>query len=67
MKDGTFVAIKHIKRANRSPIYRIPDFISEYLINILDMFLEGNKEIAIIYKQMDVSLRYIIIVAGGPL
>ena len=67
LKDGTFVAIKRVKRADRSPVYRTPDFTSEHLVNILDMFLEGDEEIAIVYEQMDVSLRHIVAVAGGPL
>ncbi len=31
------------------------------------MFLEGDDEIIIVYKEIDVSLRYIIVVTGGPL
>ena len=66
LKDGTFVAIKRVKRADRNPVYRTPDFTSEH-VNILDMFLEGDEDIIIVYEQMDVSLRHIVAVVGGPL
>lgn len=49
-KDRPFIAIKRVKRADRDPIYRISDFTSDYLINIKDMFLEGDEEIIIIYE-----------------
>ena len=66
-EDGPFVAIKRVKKADYNLIYRIPDFISNYLINIKDMFLEGNDEVMIVYEQMDISLKHIMAVTGGPL
>jgi len=67
MKDRAFVAIKRVKRADRDPVYRVPDFTSDHLVSIKDMFLEGDDEIVIVYEQMDVSLRHIVAVTGGPL
>ncbi len=67
MKDRAFVAIKRVKRADRNPVYRLTDFTSDHLVNIKDMFLEGDDEIVIVYEQMDVSLRHIVAVIGGPL
>lgn len=39
-----------MKRANYNPIYYLLDFISDYLINIKDIFLKGNNKIIIVYK-----------------
>ncbi len=66
-EDGPFVAIKRVKRADRDLVYRVPEFTSDHLVNIKDMFLEGDDEIVIVYEQMDVSLRHIMAVTGGPL
>ena len=66
-EDGPFVAIKRVKRADRDLVYRVPDFTSDHLVNIKDMFLEGDEEIVIVYEQMDVSLKHIVAVTGGPL
>ncbi|KAL9132040.1 MAG: hypothetical protein Q9217_000168 [Psora testacea] len=67
MNDRAFLAIKRVKRVNLEPVYCVPDFTSDHLVNIKDMFLEGDDEIVIVYEQMDVSLRHIIAVTGGPL
>ena len=67
MNNRVFVAIKRMKRANPEPLYRVPDFKSDHLVNIRDMFLEGDHEIVIVYEQMDVSLRHVMAVTGGPL
>ncbi len=66
-EDGPFVAIKRVKRADRELVYRIPGFKNDHLVNIKDMFLECEDEIVIVYQQMDVSLRHIMAVTGGPL
>ena len=66
-KGGDFVAVKRVKRVDPKPVYTVPDFKSDHLVNIKDMFLEGNDEIIVIYEQMDVSLRHIMAVSGGPL
>ena len=65
-EDGPFVAIKRTKNGDRNLVHKIPNFTSDCLVNIKDMFLEGD-EIVTIYEQMDVSLRHIMAVAGGPL
>ena len=66
VEDGVFVAIKRVKRVDPKPVYHIPDSRSDHLVNIKEMFLEDN-EIVIVYEQMDVSLRHIMAVNGGPL
>lgn len=66
-ENGDFVAIKRMKRVDSKPVYTVPDFTSDHLVNIKDMFLEGHAEIVIIYEQMDVSLRHVMAVSGGPL
>lgn len=65
-KDRTFVAIKRAKKSGVEPVLRIPDFVSDHVVNIKDMFVD-KEEVVIIYEQMDVSLRHIMAVAGGPL
>ncbi len=65
-KDRTFVAIKRAKKSGIEHVLRIPDSVSDHVVNIKDMFVD-NKEIVIIYKQMDISLRHIIAVTDGPL
>lgn len=65
-KGGAFVAIKRTKRTDSQPVYRVPEFKSDHLVHLKDMFLEG-EEIVIVYEQMDVSLRHIMAVTGGPL
>lgn len=66
VEDGSFVAIKRVKRVDPKPAYHIPDSKSDHLVNIKEIFLEDN-DIVIVYEQMDVSLRHIMAVNGGPL
>ena len=49
------------------PVYRVPDLMSDYLVNIKDMFLEGDDKYGIVCEQMDVLLRHIMAVTGGLL
>ena len=65
MEDRAFLTIKRVKRAN--PVYRVADFTSDHLVNTKDMFLEGDDDIVIVYEQMDVCLKHIVAVIGGPL
>jgi len=65
-KDRTFVAIKRAKKSGVEHMLRIPDFVSDHVVNIKDMFVD-KEEMVIIYEQMNVSLRHIMVVAGGPL
>lgn len=65
-KDRSFVAIKRAKKSSIDDVFRIPDFVSDHVVNIKDMFLD-KEEVVIVYEQMDVSLRHIMAVAGGPL
>lgn len=65
-KDRIFVAIKRAKKSDVEHMLRISNFVSDHVINIKDMFVD-KKEIIIIYEQMNVSLRHIMIVASDPL
>lgn len=65
-KDRTFVAIKRAKKSGVEHELRIPDSVSDHVVNIKDMFVD-KEEVVIIYERMDVSLRHIMAVAGGPL
>lgn len=67
MEDRAFVAIKRAKRADHDLVYRVPDLTSDHLVNIKDVFLEGDDDIVIVYEQTDVSLKHIMAVTGGPL
>jgi len=65
-KDRSFVAIKRAKRSSVDNALRIPEFMSDHVVNIKDMFWDKGEAI-IDYEQMDVSLRHIMAVAGEPL
>ena len=67
MNRREFVAIKRIKRIASTPVYTVPAFESNQIVNIKEMFLEGDNLITVVYEQMDVSLRHIMAVKGGPL
>ncbi|MCJ1360236.1 MAG: hypothetical protein MMC33_010239 [Icmadophila ericetorum] len=67
MDRREFVAIKRIKRIASTPVYTVPAFESNQIVNIKEMFLEGDNLITVVYEQMDVSLRHIMAVKGGPL
>jgi len=65
-KDRIFVAIKRAKKSGVEYMLRISDFVSDYVVNIKDMFVD-KKEMMIIYEQINVLLRHIMAVTGGPL
>ncbi len=65
-KDRIFVAIKRVKKSRIEHVLRIPDSVSNYVVNIKDMFVD-NKEIVIIYKQINILLRHIITVTDNLL
>ena len=67
MKDWAFVVIKHMKRANCNPAYWVANFTSNHLVNIKDIFWEGDNNIVIVYEQMNVFLKHIITVTEGLL
>lgn len=50
IEDRAFMAIKRVKRADRDPMKRVADFTSDHLVNIKDMFLEGDDDIMIVYE-----------------
>jgi len=66
IEDRVFVA-NYVKRADRNPIYRVPDFASDYFVNIKNIFLEGDNEIVIICEQIDLSLKYIVVGNWKPI
>ena len=61
MNIRVFVAVKHIKRANLESVYHVSDLKSKHLINIRNMFLKDDHEIMIVYKQINISLRHVMI------
>jgi hypothetical protein len=66
-KDDVCVSIKRMQRVSHEPVFSIPNFKSDHLVNIIDIFLEGGNTIAVVYEYMDVSLRNIMAVNRGPL
>jgi hypothetical protein len=53
------VTIKRLKDIiNKSLIYKIQHFISDYVVNIRELYFDKD-DLVIIYKQMDISLRHI--------
>jgi hypothetical protein len=65
-EDGVYVAIKRMP-VSRKPVFSIPDFESDYLVNIRDMFMEDDKTVAVVYEYVDVSLRNIMAASGMTL
>ncbi len=65
-KNRNFVAIKYAKKSSINNIFRISDFVNNYVVNIKNIFL-NKKKIIIVYKQIDIFLKYIIAVIGNSL
>jgi len=55
-KELSLVAIKRVKRVDKSPVNRITPFTSDYLVQIRNMYKDGD-EIVIVYEIIDVTLR----------
>ena len=62
MNNRVFVAVKCMKRANSESLYYVSDLKSDYLVNIRDIFLKDNHKIVIVYEQMNISLKHVIII-----
>ena len=65
--NRVFVTVKCIKRANLESLYYISDFKSDHLVNIKNMFLKEDYKIMIVYKQINMSLKHVIIMTEGLL
>jgi serine/threonine protein kinase len=65
-EDGVYVAIKRIQVSDK-PVFSIPDFKSDYLVNIRDMYTEDDETVAVVYEFVDVSLRNIMAASGVAL
>lgn len=55
-RDHNLVAIKRLKGIDKSLKYRMRPFISDYIVNIRDIYF-NNDDLVIIYEQIDRSLR----------
>jgi len=65
-KEPSLVAIKRVKRVDESPVNRITPFTSDHLVQIRNMYEDGD-EIVIVYEIMDVTLRQLTGILQGPL
>lgn len=65
-KEPDLVAIKRVKKTSQSCISRVALFTSDYLIQIKDVYEDGN-DIVIISETMDVTLRQLTGILYGPL
>ena len=65
-EEPSLVAIKRMKKANKNPVNRIKSFTSDHLVQIKNMFEDGD-DIVIIYETMDVTLRQLTGILRGPL
>lgn len=64
-KKPHFVAVKRLRAVNQRVKHRIRPFTSDNVVEILDLYFDKD-DILIIYEQMDVSLRAITSLQGGP-
>ncbi len=55
-KELSLVAIKRIIKGGESPVNRVTPFTSDYLVQIRNIYKDGD-EIIIVYKTMDITLR----------
>ena len=65
-QEPSLVAIKRMKKTNKSPVNRITSFTSDHLVQIKNMFEDGD-DIIIIYETMDVTLRQLTGILRDPL
>ena len=65
-KESSLVAIKRIAKVDKSPMNPIAPFTSDHLVQIKNIYEDGD-DIVIIYETMDVTLRQIIGILQGPL
>jgi len=65
-KEPSLVAIKRIMKGGESPVNRVTPFTSDHLVQIRNMYEDGD-EIIIVYETMDVTLRQLTGILQGPL
>ena len=65
-KEPSLVAIKRIKKVDKSPVNRIIPFTSDHLVQIRNMYEEGD-DVVVVYETMDVTLRQLTGILQGPL
>ena len=65
-EDPDLVAIKRVKKTSESRISRITPFTSDHLVEIKDVYEDGN-DVVIISETMDVTLRQLTGILQGPL
>ncbi|KAL9126744.1 MAG: hypothetical protein Q9217_004251 [Psora testacea] len=65
-EDPDLVAIKRVKKTSESRINRIAPFTSDHLVQIKDVYEDGN-DVVIVSETMDVTLRQLTGILQGPL
>ena len=65
-KEPDLVAIKRVKKTSESRISRIAPFTSDHLVQIKDVYEDGN-DVVIVSETMDVTLRQLTGILHGPL
>lgn len=65
-EDPDLVAIKRVEKTSKSRISRIAPFTSDHLVQIKDVYEDGN-DIVIVSETMDVTLRQLTGILQGPL
>ena len=60
------VAIKRVGKRDSHPIYRPTEITSDHVVNIMEMFMDGN-DVVVVYEGMEVSLRHVTSLYVGPL
>ena len=65
-KDPDLVAIKRVKKSNESRINRVTPLTNDHLVQIKDMFEDGD-DVVIVSETMDVTLRQLTGILPGPL
>lgn len=65
-EDPDLVAIKRVEKTSESRISRIAPFTSDHLVQIKDVYEDGN-DIVIVSETMDVTLRQLTGILQGPL
>ena len=65
-EDPDLVAIKRVEKTSESRISRIAPFTSDHLVQIKDVYEDGN-DVVIVSETMDVTLRQLTGILQGPL
>lgn len=65
-REPNLVAISRVKKGDKSSAYRKPPFSSDHLVQIRDMYDDGD-DVIIVYEIMDVTLRQLTGILQGSL